>query len=295
MHIHCGSSSGISKPSSSIGPCRSLNSRKEQLTSSVGDLFTHTEILDLIFKYMLWIPESHLSPSVVITNAVSPSRHGYTSSINSTIYREPTYTAEHLELADAERSDDFYDDDFTSKRCPLSSRMIKGKTIYHEGREVIQLNRIRRLAIDATCHQTCKQFLSFGSPLLYSKNVFSFYSSESYINLKRSWIEGDIHNPKYELPELNQLHEWPQAIPYVMDQIRRGVPLKQLPGWVYHDCFLRFLYIIRPHDAALIKTLMFNLIVSEHWCHANSGGVCPECRSQECVFISTLSMNFSQE
>lgn len=171
--------------------------------------------------------------------------------------------------------------------------MIKEKTIYHEGREVIQLNRIRRHAIDATCLQTCKQFLKFGSPLLYSKNVFSFYSSESYINLRRSWIEGDIHNPKYELPELNQLHEWPQAIPYVMDQIRRRVPLKQLPGWVYHDCFLRFLYIIRPHNAAPIKTLMFNLIVSEHWCHANSEGMYPECRGcrfpRMCIYIHFIN------
>ncbi|TGO54386.1 hypothetical protein BCON_0108g00030 [Botryotinia convoluta] len=174
------------------------------------------EILDIIFNYLLWIPRASVDPDVIITNVGR-------SFMNN---EKPSYKAALLD-----ETHPIYNDD--PKYEPWrGSAMIKGKKICHGGREIIQLNGILRRAIDVTCLRTCKKFFKFGSEILYRKNIFKFpIESIGPFKKETCWIEGDFYNPDREKPELGQLYDWPQAIPYVMEQTRQGVPLKGI-GWL---------------------------------------------------------------
>ncbi|KAI9645073.1 hypothetical protein NHQ30_005807 [Ciborinia camelliae] len=224
--------------------------------------------------------DASVEPEVVTTNAV--------------FYREPTYVATPLSLASINDKPHNPNSTYESWR---GSAMIKEKMIYHEGREIIQLNRILRRAIDATCLRTCKQYYEFGSEILYGKNIFKFTMIPSTDErTKPCWIDGEVYKPVGEMPDLSQLHDQPQAISCVMDQIRQGVPLKQLAGWAYHDPFLRFLYIIRPHNAALIKTLYFYGWVKLHDCGSflNDEGICSRCPCS-CFPVMSIYIQFINE
>ncbi|TGO14165.1 hypothetical protein BTUL_0057g00310 [Botrytis tulipae] len=237
------------------------------------------EILHIIFRYLLWIPYAFVEPDVVITNVVKSYEK----------FKKPTYKATLLnEILPMHNDDATYE--------PWrGSTMIKEKKICHGGREIIQLNRILRRMIDATCLRTCREFFRFGSAILYGNNIFKFpvETIGPYRN-ETCWIEGEFYNPDREKPKLGQLYDWPQAIPYVMEQIRQGVPLKELAGWAYHDLFLRFLYVIRPRNLDLIKHLYFWGTTSIHSCNSKfRDGRCPNCPvnlfPEMCIYIEFIN------
>ncbi|KAF7928144.1 uncharacterized protein EAE97_009942 [Botrytis byssoidea] len=218
------------------------------------------EILHIIFKYLLWVPYAFVEPDVIITNVVKSYEK----------FKKPTYKATLLNEFLPMHNDD------ATYQPWRGSAMIKEKKICHGGREIIQLNRILRLMIDATCLRTCREFFQFGSAILYGNNIFKF------------------PNPDREKPKLGQLYDWPQAIPYVMEQIRQGVPLKEFAGWAYHDLFLRFLYVIRPRNVDLMKHLYFWGTVSIHRCNSNfRDGRCPNCPvslfPEMCIYIQFIN------
>ncbi|KAF7890963.1 uncharacterized protein EAF02_001288 [Botrytis sinoallii] len=173
--------------------------------------------------------------------------------------------------------------------------MIKEKKICHGGREIIQLNRILRRVIDITCLRTCKKFFKFGSEILYRKNIFKFpVETIGPYRHETCWIEGEFYKPDREKPELGQLYDWPQAIPYVMEQIRQDVPLRELAGWAYHDLFLRFLYVIHPRNVDLIKHLYFWGTAPLHSCNSKfRDGRCPNCPDnlfpEMCIYIQFIN------
>ncbi|TGO48327.1 hypothetical protein BOTNAR_0481g00090 [Botryotinia narcissicola] len=237
------------------------------------------EILHVIFEYLLWVIYAFVELDVIITNVVKSYE----------MFKKPTYKATLLnEILPMHNDDATYE----PWRGPA---MIKEKKICHAGREIIQLNRILRRMIDATCLRTCREFFQFGSAILYRNNIFKFpvraigpYRSET------CWIEGEFYNPDREKPKFGQLYGWPQAIPYVMEQIRQGIPLKELAGRAYHDLFLRFLYVIRPRNVDLMKHLYFWGTVSRHRCNSNfRDGRCPNCPDslfpEMCIYIQFIN------
>ncbi|ESZ93316.1 hypothetical protein SBOR_6297 [Sclerotinia borealis F-4128] len=251
------------------------------------------EILDLIFENMLLVVSGvAVDPQVLTTNLnwAGPYLPGYYGMAS---YTESTYHTWAVDIIDKYQPLYSPDSVYESWR---GSAMVKNKKIYHMGREITQLNRITRRAIDATFLRTCKQYLKSGSEILYGKNTFIFNVFPlSGTELLPCWIEGEMHMPDWERPELSQLYDWPQAIHYVMDQIREGVPLKQLAGWVYHNPFLRFLYVIRPRNAALIKTLYFFFTVKMHDCalELDDEGICKDCPMdpfpEMCMYIQFIN------
>ena len=169
----------------------------------------------MIFKYLLWIPSATVEPDVMITIVVRSYEK----------YKKPTYKP-----ALWNETRPIYSDDPTYEPW-RESVMTKEKKIFHGGREVIQLNRILRQAIDATCLRTCTGFFKFGSEILYRDNILTFpVESVGPFRKEKSWMKGEFYNPVHEKPELGQLYDWPQAIPYIMEQIRQGVPIKELAG-----------------------------------------------------------------
>ncbi|KAF7915253.1 hypothetical protein EAE99_010245 [Botrytis elliptica] len=237
------------------------------------------EILDIIFNYLLWIPKASLDPDVIITNVGR-------SIMNN---EKPSYEATLLDETDPMYG---YDAKYEPWRGPT---MIKEKKICHGGREIIQLNRILRRVIDITCLRTCKKFFKFGSEILYRKNIFKFpIETIGPYRHETCWIEGEFYKPDREKPELGQLYDWPQAIPYVMEQIRQDVPLRELAGWAYHDLFLRFLYVIRPRNVDLIKHLYFWGTAPLHSCNSKfRDGRCPNCPDnlfpEMCIYIQFIN------
>ncbi|KAF7891576.1 hypothetical protein EAF00_007878 [Botryotinia globosa] len=223
------------------------------------------EILHMIFKYLLWIPYAFVEPDVIITNMVKSYEK----------FKKPTYKATLLnEILPIHNDDATYE--------PWrGSTMTKEKKICHGGREIIQLNRILRRMIDATCLRTCKEFFEFGSAIIYGNNIFKF----------------PFYNPDRGKPELGQLYDWPQEIPYVIEQMRQGVPLKELAGWAYHDLFLRFLYVICPRNVDLMKHLYFWGTASTHSCNSKfRDGRCPNCPvnlfPEMCIYIQFINELF---
>ncbi|TGO27078.1 hypothetical protein BPAE_0048g00500 [Botrytis paeoniae] len=214
------------------------------------------EILDIIFNYLLWIPSVSVEPDVIITNVGRSSTNNEKPSYNAALLNE---------------NHPMYKDDpkYESWR---GSAMIKEKKICHGGREIIQLNRILCRVIDATCLRTCKKFFEFGSEILYGKNIFKF-------TMHGSGPLEAIHVGSKEIFITLIMRNRLLAIPYVMEQIRQGIPLKELAGWAYRDRFLHFLYDIRPRNFDLIKNLHFwGVVVPLHSCGSKlSDGRCSNC------------------
>lgn len=117
--------------------------------------------------------------------------------------------------------------------------------------------------IDASCLRTCTSFYNTGISLLY-RNILVFLKNdfatlESHILLRSvsdQPTEWALHNPVYRKPH-------PEEEIYIEDvargiaDIEIGVDLTKLVGWVYHDSFLRFLFTIRPRNAAHLRNLRF--------------------------------------
>ncbi|TEY60747.1 hypothetical protein BOTCAL_0177g00070 [Botryotinia calthae] len=190
------------------------------------------EILDVIFEYLLWIPSATVEPDVIITNVVRSYKK----------YEMPTYKA-----ALWNETHPIYRDDPTYEPW-RESAMTKEKKICHGGRDFIQLNRILRRAIDATCLRTCTEFFKFGSEILYRETSSNFLKRVSGL--------------------LAQKHVGSKENFTTLIQIMQGVPTKELAGWAYHDQFLRFLYVIRPRNANLIRNLYFWGTASLHSCNS---------------------------
>ena len=129
-----------------------------------------------------------------------------------------------------------------------------------------ELRRLYRAAIDATCLRACKTFNAVGSELLYGKNEFhfemvntSFYASPPSLlhpEQERKW------RPDPCKPTSNKNRRIKQGI----KKIQESVKITHLPGWIYYDHFLRFLWTIGPTNASMIKSLQFDGMVKLHRC-----------------------------
>ncbi|KAF7899513.1 hypothetical protein EAF00_003849 [Botryotinia globosa] len=135
----------------------------------------------------------------------------------------------------------------------------------------VELTRVLRPIIDATCFRTCKQIWDLGSQILYADNAYSFKMKGDGMKLYDSppsllSEDGNYHWPNPDKPILSHegisddsalARQYNSKIKHVMNQIERGVPVLKLKGWAYYDPFLRFLYTIGPQSRASIRTLRF--------------------------------------
>jgi len=129
-----------------------------------------------------------------------------------------------------------------------------------------ELRRLYRAAIDATPLRACKILLAIGSELLYGKNGFhfemvntSFYGSPPSLlhpEQERKW------RPDPCKPSSNKNRRIKQGI----KKIQAGAKLTYLPGWIYYDHFLRFLWMVGPTNASMIRSLQFDGMVKLHCC-----------------------------
>ncbi|KAF7881895.1 uncharacterized protein EAF02_006583 [Botrytis sinoallii] len=137
----------------------------------------------------------------------------------------------------------------------------------------VELTRVLRPLIDATCLRSCKYIWKLGSQMLYADNAYSFKMNGTEItDCPPSLIfeGGDYHRPSPEKPTLSQegisdgstdkdlsAREYESKIERVINQLERRVPILELEGWAYYDPFIRFLYTIGPQNRASIRTLRF--------------------------------------
>ncbi|CAG8981363.1 hypothetical protein HYALB_00013787 [Hymenoscyphus albidus] len=154
----------------------------------------------------------------------------------------------------------------------------KGHTLQNEIPEYANVRRhdekgtyfekrlIKRFTIDATCLRTCKKLYEEGSGILYGGNIFRFEMANSLFTYSSRPVVGSsgvIFHTSATKPG-------PESIRGVvkdgMSRIPHNHPWRMLPGWLFYDPFLRFLYTIRPRNAALIKHLEFDGIVKGHTC-----------------------------
>ncbi|CAG8949945.1 hypothetical protein HYFRA_00004276 [Hymenoscyphus fraxineus] len=125
---------------------------------------------------------------------------------------------------------------------------------------------IKRSTIDATCLRTCKKLYEEGSGVLYGGSIFSFeMANSSFIYSSRPVVDssGVIFHTSATKPGPENIRG---VVKDGLSRIQHDHPWRMLPGWIFYDPFLRFLYTIRPRNAALIKHLEFDGIVKGHTC-----------------------------
>ncbi|KAF8850576.1 hypothetical protein BDZ45DRAFT_809019 [Acephala macrosclerotiorum] len=113
-------------------------------------------------------------------------------------------------------------------------------------------------AIDATCLRVCQQLYQEGIKALYGQNWYSFDMVNTYFhNCPPSYIGGKIKvwRPSPQEPEPENLNrDVTRVIPMLEDQLH----FVYLPGWIYYDPFLRFIYTISPRNCLFLTSLAFH-------------------------------------
>ncbi|KUJ14235.1 uncharacterized protein LY89DRAFT_736283 [Mollisia scopiformis] len=140
-----------------------------------------------------------------------------------------------------------------------------------EDGEYTQLNYVYFKAIDASCLRVCKQFYQEGSSLLYGNNSYAFgMVNKHYHTSPPSYFHGSgEHRPDPRKPLATHLTG---AIARSMPKIHKRSHVKSLPGWIYYDSFLRFLWTITPRNTAMLRSLIFTGNVKIHHCDRS---LCP--------------------
>jgi hypothetical protein len=145
----------------------------------------------------------------------------------------------------------------------------------------IKLRYCQRPAIDATFMRTCKLLYLVCTPILYGQNKLNFPIGPTYgaVLNPPTWYGGEIgeHRP---YPIKPQPDTWWEEVKAGIIQIQKHAPVTSLPGWIYYNTFLRFLYAVGPRNATHITSLTFSGIVKLH-----------NCREERCQDISPDDYN----
>ncbi|KAM0130780.1 hypothetical protein ACHAO1_007732 [Botrytis cinerea] len=161
---------------------------------------------------------------------------------------------------------------YTTTEVGVLTTTIHGK--------LMVLRRVHQSPIDATCLRVCKAWNQAGSRFLYRFNCYDFKTNNPTRDASPgNWIDGNIWRPTPNKPYIIAQDDSPRIfnarIQKGIKDIQRQVAIKKLVGWVYHDPFLRFLYMIGVKNAALLRTLSFSGEVRCHQC--GPGHFCDEC------------------
>jgi len=207
------------------------------------------EIRDKILAMALTVEApSSLQPSMIQTN-------------RKQISKIPTYnvTSEHFE----------------EPRSVTSRIQVKDKD-----RSYIELRKVFRRAIDATILRTCRDFNTVGTQILYGQNTFQFCMFNGGMGdapltamtrySKDGFKEHYVFKPNPRKPV--QGENYPTIVGTAIFQVQHQVHFCKIPGWVYHDPFLRFLHVIGPKKSAMIQNMVFSGKVRLHLCSDHCGG-----------------------
>ncbi|KAF7915240.1 hypothetical protein BELL_1056g00040 [Botrytis elliptica] len=162
---------------------------------------------------------------------------------------------------------------------PYTTTEVGVLTTTVHGRLLV-LRRLHQSHIDATCLRVCKAWNQTGGRSLYHFNCYDFKTNNpSSETSPGSWIDGDYWRPSPRKPFVTASDDssriFDAKIQKGIRDIQRRVTIKKLVGWVYHDPFLRFLYMIGAKNAALLRTLSFSGEVRCHQCE--QGHFCDDC------------------
>lgn len=156
-----------------------------------------------------------------------------------------------------------------------------GPTRQHKARRVqpyIRLRKYIRSALDASFLRVSKELRTIGSDILYGSNKYMFDMTNPYRGSNPPLLCG-----KYEVirpdPELDDKRKHDMHYPHpakfplsdaqqeeTIECIQKQAPLRDLPGYVYYDPFLRFLHTIGPDSASRLKNLSFRGTCLRHEC-----------------------------
>ncbi|KAF7891561.1 hypothetical protein EAF00_007863 [Botryotinia globosa] len=197
------------------------------------------EIIDKILGHLVQIADAALMPQIATTNwkrKFSGSPHHTTS--------QDSYP-------------------YTTTEVGVLTTTVHGR--------LLVLRKVHQSQIDATCLRVCKAWNQTGGKLLYCLNSYEFGTNNpSGHESPGSWIDGRSRRPSPKKPLSVAQGESPRIfnskIQKGIRDIRKRVAIKRLVGWVYHDPFLRFLYMIGVKNAALLRTLSFSGEVRCHQC-----------------------------
>ncbi|KAG4432934.1 hypothetical protein IFR05_011580 [Cadophora sp. M221] len=154
------------------------------------------------------------------------------------------------------------------------------------GRKLIDATFLR---INKTLHQAASGTLHGGNPLSSNmrRKYWKYSPGTCHSNGKRYYL----HRPSPGKPSFD-LFNIDSLIANGLAAIQQGCHLQNLPGWIFHDPFLRFLYTIGARNAALIRSLHFTGKVLFHVCtYSESHQGC----SDDLVHSLWLYMPFLQE
>lgn len=201
-------------------------------------MIVFVEIRLLIAGYVLTVsPSESIVPNVVACNQAFP------------YYQEPNFNIRR-----------------GNAHCGVSGTPITIQTpMADKIGEYTQLRNLNFKVIDASYLRTCKKIYNEGIDLLYGRNNFAFdMMSESKLRSCPSYSKQEgQYRPDPHRPLGSSYNN---AIARAMPQIAKKARIKQLPGWLYYDYFLRFLWTITPINAASLTALSFVGQVKFHKC-----------------------------
>ena len=127
---------------------------------------------------------------------------------------------------------------------------------------------IRRAIIDVSFLRTSKAIYSLGIGRLFGSNDWHF----SMVNLHRRASPPSLVRNGGEYAYIHPTVDYPKTtdegytatVTTALKDIRDQSPLRELPGFVYYDRFLRFLHTIGPKNASRMKVLRFGGVCMRH-------------------------------
>ncbi|KAF7950472.1 hypothetical protein EAE96_007756 [Botrytis aclada] len=156
-------------------------------------------------------------------------------------------------------------------------------TVIHEQRYDAQgkyfvLRRVCRHPIDATILRVCKSLCDQGTKLLYAGNQFQFRTTKTgKLGAPPSLFEDRMIPNPFSARSYSQGRNDQTATELrqrmaddAISIIKNRTPVPDLDSDMYYDLFVRFLRVIGPSKAAIIKTLQFSGPVKEHYCSQDS-------------------------
>lgn len=228
------------------------------------------EILDLIFAHTLVLRADigSLSPRAITSNL-------------SEGYQEACYEITRSAFFGPVDPPKPLIDRHNSVAFERGPQFIKKTQLSDESGLYIQLQRVSRRVVDATCLRACKKLHGFGSEMLYRQNTFTFHISDCHSGRETGeFLMFDQEGTRMDLNIIKPgiaigsygakfpYRDWLNEVEEVVSQAEQQVSSKELKGWAYYDPFIRFLFVIGPQNAALIKTLQFGGSLKTHYCQA---------------------------
>ncbi|TGO21889.1 hypothetical protein BPAE_0195g00160 [Botrytis paeoniae] len=173
-------------------------------------------------------------------------------------------------------------DDMALPNTPHVESLVVS-TVIHEQRYDAQgkyfvLRRVCRHLIDATILRVCKSICDQGTKLLYAGNEFEFKTTKTgKLGASASVFDGILYPNSLSNRSFCQGRNDQKATEVrqrmaddAINIIENETPVLDLDFDMYHDLFVRFLRVIGPSKAAMIKTLHFSGPVKSHYCSHDS-------------------------